>query len=526
MIVSSMKLKKPTAFQRFLPALLLGLFILVPGPSGNGPLSNTAQAGFFDHDLEIFEEVVDLVADHYVYAPDYKKIFSAAIDEMTRSVKTDDLISDSSSSGTVLRKGDSRIQYRISFSRSENMDTLSSVYDFLLKNFKKTVSKDQLETAGVVGLMSSLDSYSLYMNKADFERSMRDTEGQYGGVGMVITLKDDQLTIIKILKNSPSSRAGILPQDIITKVDGQELKGLGIQELADKLRGHPETQVILEVLRPATGISQVYKLEREIISVEAVEYKNLDDAVGHIRITSFSKQTNDQLEDALRQAEKDRVTKIILDLRDNPGGLLTQSVKVASHFLARGELIVTTRGRNPKDVQSYKALYRDSLKDLPLVILINGHSASASEIVAGSLKDAGKALVVGTNSYGKGSVQTIFRMSDGSGLRLTTSKYYTPSGIDITLRGIVPEIQLEPDLTEGRQDTARLQKRRSAPLPAGSVRLKESELKKFLEKQKIKISEDTDLWVSFAKMVLTNSKHTTKSHALAKARELVKAMHY
>jgi len=521
-----MKFKKPMAFHRLLTALFLGLFLLLPGPSGDVQFSNTAQAGFFNSDLEIFEEVVGLVADHYVYAPNYKKIFSGAIEEMTRSVKADGLISDASASGTLLEKGDSSIRYRVSFSRSENMHAMRSVYQFLLKNFRETTSRDQLETAGIAGLMNALDDYSVYMDPTNFERSMRDTEGQYGGVGMVITLQDDRLTIIKILKNSPSSRAGILPKDIITQVDGQELKGLGIQELADKLRGHPETIVILKVLRPATGISQLYTLEREIISVEAVEYKNLDDAVAHIRITSFSKQTNDQLEEALAQAEQDHVNKFILDLRDNPGGLLTQSVKVASHFLARGDLIVTTRGRNPKDVQSYEALYRDNLKDRPVVVLINGHSASASEIVSGSLKDAGNALILGTNSYGKGSVQTIFRMSDGSGLRLTTSKYYTPSGIDITLHGIVPEIQLEPDLTEGRGEIPGLKKHRGAALPDGSIRIKESELKKFLEKQKVKTGEDADLWVSFAKMVLMNSKHTTKSHALAKARELVKAMHY
>ena len=161
-----------------------------------------------------------------------------------------------------------------------------------------------------------------------------------------------------------------------------------------------------------------------------------------------------------------------------------------------------------------------------MVILINGHSASASEIVSGSLKDAGKALVVGTNSYGKGSVQTIFEMSDGSGLRLTTSKYYTPSGIDITLKGISPEIQLEPDLTEGAGSIPSFKKNPSAPVPAGTVQLKESQLKEFLGKKKIKTGGDTDLWVSFAKMLLMNPKNTTKSHALAKARKLVKEMHY
>ena len=301
------------------------------------------------------------------------------------------------------------------------------------------MSKKELERASILGLMDSLDPYSVYMNPQEFEASMRDTEGQYGGVGMVITLVDNKLTVVRIIKNSPSDRAGLLADDIITRVDGQEVKGLQIQELAAKLRGYPNTQVEIDVYRPSTKVIQLTTLTREIISIESVQYKNLGDHTGYIRITSFSKQTNDQLEEALEQGKRDDIQALILDLRNNPGGLLSQSVKVASHFLEEGQLIVYTQGRDRDDKQTYESLYDERWNKKPLAVLINNHSASASEIVAGSLKDTGKALILGEHSYGKGSVQTIFRLSDGSGMRLTTAQYYTPSGLDNSPHGIHPD---------------------------------------------------------------------------------------
>ena len=392
--------------------------------------------------------------------------------------------------------------------------------------FKGKVTKKDLEKAGIDGLMGSLDPYSLYMDEEEFEASMRDTEGQYGGVGMVITLVDNRLTVVRVIKNSPSARAGILPQDIITRVDKQEIKGMQIHELAAKLRGYPNTQVNIDVFRPSTKVTQLTTLTREIISIETVQYKYLGDHTGYISISSFSKQTNDQLEDAFEKAEKDGVQAFVLDLRDNPGGLLSQSVKVASHFLEEGLLIVYTQGRNRNDTQRYDSVYDDRWSKKPLAVLINSHSASASEIVSGSLKDAGKALILGERSYGKGSVQTIFRMSDSSGLRLTTSKYYTPSGIDITIHGIVPEIQIERDIT-GLLNDAPSSKAKDAKAPVVKpIIVKESELLKFLKKRKETVTDDTDLLVAFAKMAINNPPQPTKSHALAKARELAEDMHH
>ena len=510
--------------------VLLTFFLINPIGFQTGSFQpQPAHAGFFDDDLDVFDEVLELVADNYVYPPDFKKLFTAAIDSMEKTVAKENLVVTPVYSGKTLEANGKKFSYRLSFNKDENMKALQSVYDFISREFKGKISKKELEKAGIDGLMNSLDPYSLYMEKEEFDASMRDTEGQYGGVGMVITLVDNKLTVVRVLKNSPSERAGVLPEDIITRVDGQEIKGMQIHELAAKLRGYPNTQVEVDIFRPSTKVTQLTTLTREIISIETVQYKNLGDHTGYIRITSFSKQTNDQLEEALEKGEKDGVRALVLDLRDNPGGLLSQSVKVASHFLKEGHLVVYTQGRDRNDIQQYESVYNDRWSKKPLAVLINSHSASASEIVSGSLKDAGKALIMGERSYGKGSVQTIFRMSDSSGLRLTTSKYYTPSGIDITVNGIVPEIQIERDITglPNDDDTPSGKSKNKKTPVIKPIVLKESELQKYLKKRGEHLDDDTDLLVAFAKMAINHLPQLTKGDALAKARKLAENIqHY
>lgn len=522
---------RPTRSRKFLwgmTLVILTLFLANPlGFQSTGPFkTQSAHAGFFNDDLEIFEEVLYLVARNYVYPPDYKKLFTTAIDKMVLQVEKENLTVSPAYSGKVLETGGKKFSYRLTFNKDENMKALRGAFNFLHREFKDKVSKKDLETASILGLMDSLDPYSVYMNREEFEASMRDTEGKYGGVGMVITLVDHRLTVVRVIKNSPSDRAGILADDIITRVNGQEIKGLQIQELAAKLRGYPNTQVDIDVYRPSTTVTQLIKLTREIISIETVQYKNLGDRTGYISISSFSKQTNDQLEQALEKAERDGIQAFILDLRNNPGGLLNQSVKVASHFLQEGQLIVYTQGRDRNDKQTYEALYDESWNKKPLAILINNHSASASEIVAGSLKDSGKALILGERSYGKGSVQTIFPMGDGTGMRLTTSKYYTPSGIDITIHGILPEIRIERDITSLPSDAAPDNQKTGKTPVVQPIVVKESEIQAFLKKKGEKINEGTDLLVAFAKMTINNPPPPTKGHALAKAKELAEDMHH
>ena len=513
-----------------LTATLLGLFLLFPAGGGKpvSALLSTAEAGFFSNDLELFEEVVDLVGDKYVYPPDYKKMFMASIDEMVRTLDDENIITTDNPGGQTISRFDSSIHYQLNFNREHDLEAFKKVYYFLHEESKSKLSKEELETAAVTGLMNSLDPYSQYMDAEVFGKSMRDTEGKYGGLGMVITMKDSRLYVVKTMKNSPAQRAGILPDDIFEKCNGEDISKTQISELADMLRGYPDTKVTISLHRQSDKRERTYTLTREIISIETVEYETLEDNIGSIKITSFSKQTNDQLKEALAKSKQDKVRGFILDLRDNPGGLLDQSVKVSSHFLYRNRLVVYTQGRESTDHNEYRAQYKNSLHFMPVIILINEYSASAAEIVAGALRDSGKALIIGENSYGKGTVQTIFRTSDGSGLRLTTSKYYTPSGTDITAHGIIPEIRIIQDYIpeEGSQEEEK-SKIESPQFDSGSlIKLKESEVKNYIQKKNYTTEESADPTFQFAKMVIKNVAVANKKKTLEKARELAANIHY
>jgi C-terminal peptidase prc len=259
-----------------------------------------------------------------------------------------------------------------------------------------------------------------------------------------------------------------------------------------------------------------------------VEYQTLKNKVGSIKITGFSKQTNDQLKEALTKAKRDKVKGFILDLRDNPGGLLEQSVKIASHFLYRNRLVVYTQGRERTNRDEYRARYQNSLHSMPVVILINQYSASAAEIVAGALRDSGKALIIGENSYGKGTVQTIFRTSNGSGIRLTTSKYYTPSGTDITSQGIVPEIHIMKDRipknSTGASEQANIKFLQSGS--ASTIKLKETQINEFIVKNHSAVLKTPDPTLAFAKILIENVSIANKKKTLEKARDLAANIHY
>ena len=321
---------------------------------------------------------------------------------------------------------------------------------------------------------------------------------------------------------------------IILLLVSASITGYGYVTKNAKIRN---TKVTISLKRPIENGSRTYTLTREIISIETVEYQTLDKGIGYIKINSFSKQTNDQLKESLAQAKVDGVKAFILDLRGNPGGLLNQSVKVASHFLYRNRMIVYTQGRRKSDYKEYRAQYKNSLLHMPVVVLINRHSASASEIVAGALRDSGKALIIGENSYGKGSVQTIFRISNGSGLRLTTSKYFTPSGIDITEHGIVPEIKIVKEIVKGEAIGPESIIQGEKGLRTPSIQLQEADLEKFFKEIDTKtVKEPTqvkqvermenDINLRFAHMLLNNLTIANKKQTLDKAREIAANIHY
>ena len=315
------------------------------------------------------------------------------------------------------------------------------------------------------GMLNTLDPHSEFMEASKYDELKKDTQGEFGGVGIVISVKDNWLTVVSPMEDTPGFKAGILSGDRIIKIDGKSTEKINLQDAVKKLRGEPGSEVTITVLRPANGQGQVkeFKLTRAQIKVDTVkdingkrEFPLSENNVGYIRMVQFGEQTASDLEDGLRKLENKGMESLILDLRDNPGGLLDQAVKAAEKFLPRGQLVVSTEGRDMKQKSEYRATGRDRHPSIPIVVLVNSGSASASEIVAGCLQDVTasgicKAVILGEQTFGKGSVQSILPLQDGSALRLTTAKYYTPSHKVIHERGITPDI-LVPMSEEEQRD--------------------------------------------------------------------------
>jgi carboxyl-terminal processing protease len=306
--------------------------------------------------------------------------------------------------------------------------------------------------AALKGMLNTLDPHSEFMEPVKYDDLKKDTQGEFGGVGIVISMRDNFLTVVAPMEDTPGFKAGILSGDRILKIDGSSTEKLTLQDAVKRLRGEPGSDVSITLLRPTTGKVKDYKLTRAQIKVDTVkdvnghrEFPLSENNVGYIRIVQFGEHTAVDLEDALRKLESKGVESLILDLRGNPGGLLDQAVRVCEKFLPRGQLVVSTEGRDARQKSEYKATGRDKHPSLPMVLLVNNGSASASEIVAGCLQDTtalgfSKAIIVGEQTFGKGSVQSILPLQDGSALRLTTAKYYTPSHKVIHEHGITPDI--------------------------------------------------------------------------------------
>jgi carboxyl-terminal processing protease len=276
-----------------------------------------------------------------------------------------------------------------------------------------------------------------------FKEMQIETQGTFGGLGIEITVKDRLLTVVAPIEGTPADKAGLQPGDRIVKIEGQITKDLTLMDAVRRLRGPKGSKVTISILREGRPEPFDVTLVREVIEVHSVRQKDLGDGVFYVRIASFQERTTKDLERALDQAKKNGSTALILDLRNDPGGLLNQAVAVSDMFLDKGQLIVYTRGRLKDQDLRFTAEHAAGFPNLPMVVLVNGGSASASEIVAGALQDWKRAVILGTKTFGKGSVQTVIPLSDGSGLRLTTAKYFTPKGRSIHGSGITPDIVVE-----------------------------------------------------------------------------------
>ena len=304
------------------------------------------------------------------------------------------------------------------------------------------------------GMLTSLDPHSSYLNP-DAAKDMRvQTKGEFGGLGIEVTMENELVKVITPIDDTPAARAGVRAGDFISEIDGEEVRGLTLNDAVEKMRGLVNTPIELTIVREGTDKPIKLTIVRDIIKVKAVKYR-VENDVGYMKITSFTEKTFDDLQAAIEDIKSkipnDKLKGYVLDLRLNPGGLLDQAVSVSDTFLDRGE-IVSTRGRDPKDISRFDSRPGDLVDGKPIIVLVNGGSASASEIVAGALQDHRRATVLGTQSFGKGSVQTIIPLAENGALRLTTALYYTPAGKSIQGKGITPDIKVEQPLPEELKD--------------------------------------------------------------------------
>jgi len=341
----------------------------------------------------------------------------------------------------------------------EQLSIFGEVLERIERQYVTPPKEDQLIENAINGMLTSLDPHSSYMNARDAEDARTQLRGEFGGLGIQVTMEDGRVKVIAPMDDTPAAKAGILAGDYISEIDGQSLSGLKLDEAVEKMRGAVNTPIKLTLIRKGADKPIELTVVRAIIAVAAVKSR-VENDVGYLRVISFTERTYDDLEAAIARIKEevpaDKLKGYVLDLRLNPGGLVDQAIDVSDAFLERGE-VVSTRGRDPAETRRYDATEGDLTDRKPVVVLVNGGSASAAEIVAGALQDLRRATVVGTRSFGKGSVQTIIPMGDAGALRLTTALYYTPSGKSIQGTGITPDITVEqplPPELQGKAETA------------------------------------------------------------------------
>ena len=362
----------------------------------------------------------------------------------------------------------------------EKLKVFSEILSLIESNYVETTENDSMIEGAIKGMVKSLDPHTSYMPPASYKQMQVETTGKFGGLGIEISIRDGVLTIVSPIEDTPAHRAGIKAGDKIIKIEEESTLDMTLQGAVGHLRGETGSPVKITIFRKSFKAPKEFTIVRDIIKVRSIVSKLYKDDIGYIKIRSFSKNTSIDLDKALEELGHKGITKLILDVRNNPGGLLNQAVEVTDRFLNRENLIVYTKGRS--DEQNMRFTSHDKVAGVsyPMIILVNGGSASASEIVAGALQDLNRAVILGTQTFGKGSVQTIIPLSDGSALRLTTARYYTPSGRVIQENGIIPDIVVE---MRPVSDIGKRQDGKEEPEEKTKLRrfLREKDLKKHLK---------------------------------------------
>jgi carboxyl-terminal processing protease len=332
----------------------------------------------------------------------------------------------------------------------EELKTFTEVLSMVKKNYVEDVKSKDLVYGAIRGMLSSLDPHSSFMTAEGFKDMQVETKGEFGGIGIQIGMKESLLTVIAPIEDTPAYKAGIQAGDKIVKINNVTTRDMTLQDAVSKMRGAPKTTVVISIMREGWKDTKDFTLTREIIKVKSVKSKVLESGIGYVKINQFQEQTSNDLAAAIKKLNEEKITSLVLDLRNDPGGLLNSSIDVASQFLEKGKLVVYTKTRAGEKSEFFTN--GNGHFTLPMVVLVNQGSASASEIVAGALKDWNRAVILGTVTFGKGSVQTVIPLSDGSGLRLTTAKYYTPKGKSIQGTGITPDIIIKLEAKNGKKE--------------------------------------------------------------------------
>ncbi len=325
----------------------------------------------------------------------------------------------------------------------EKLDLFGDILETINNEYFKQINEGEAIDGAINGMLQSLDPYSSYMSPKTFKNMNTETKGEFGGLGIEVTMEGGLVKVITPIDDTPADKAGIKSGDYIIKLDDKQVKGITLDEAVNTMRGKSGTSITLTIRRVNVNEPITVKIVREVIKTKSV-ISEVKENIGYLRLRSFNEKSGDELIDKIKEIKRNNtnISGYILDLRNNPGGLLSQAIKISDAFLDSGE-IVSTKGRDPRDIKVYNSKKGDEINGKPLIVLINQGSASASEIVAGALKDHKRAIVVGEKSFGKGSVQSIMPLSNGGGLRLTTAKYYLPSGETIEEIGVLPDIKVE-----------------------------------------------------------------------------------